>query len=238
MERQSNTIQNLPDTLSSAMRKMTDITTELLEPVMRSMTDNIGDAAKSLSKGKLPAFDLSSITANNKSDCCVPQQECPPKYLAQINRCAAAGERIVVSFDIENTCNKEKTYRVGIRPLTDLHGNVALTQPQLTKDVVKIGSGNKARVTFYLDLAQYNNGNTYTAEIVIREKEINQNVLFTLKLSEECNAVPVARPIEESKYYQQWHSWKSHFYCEKPRGRKIADPNKVVDIREEKKTVK
>lgn len=231
MERKTS-LENLPDTLSSAMRKMTDLSTEILQPVMKSMTDNIGEAAKSLSKGKLPSFDLSLITAGNKTDCCVPEPTCPPKYLARINRCATAGERIAVPFDIENTCSKEKRYQVGTRPMTDVHGNVASSQPKLDKSIVQISPGNKTRVMLNLDLANYSNGNTYTAEIVIREKEVNQNILFTLTVSEECSAVPVAKPIEENKYFLQWHSWKSHFYCEKPRrlGREIKESERDVVI--------
>ena len=66
-----------------------------------------------------------------------------------------------------------------------------------------------------IDLEQFNAGTTYTAEIVLREKEINQNICFTLMVSNPANVV-TAIPKDENSYRMRWQSWKDHYYCEKP----------------------
>jgi len=67
-----------------------------------------------------------------------------------------------------------------------------------------------------IDLGKFAEGKTYTTEIVLREKEFNQNICFTLSIEDHQNIV--VEPMDEKKYKMKWQSWKDHFYCEVKHG--------------------
>src|SRR5690606_26691570 len=119
---------------------------------------------------------------------------------------------------IKNTCGAAKRYRIGLRPMTDRNGNPAPAQPVLNKQEVDLQPGQTENVLMTVNLMQgFNPGDCFEAEIVIREKEINQNICFSLKVVSFCD-VPVAKPLNEKHYLTHWQSWKSHFYCEQKPG--------------------
>ncbi len=152
----------------------------------------------------------------NSGDCCPPTQHCPPHCIAAIEKQAMSGERIIVPILIKNSCNSPKTYRIGIRELMDIDGKPAPQQPDLNKNSITLQPHGSERVLMRLDLDNFQS-RTYTAEIVIREKEINQNICFTLMVRDHPSAV--AEPGEENQYKLKWQSWKSHYYCEPPQNR-------------------
>ncbi|MEO7960395.1 MAG: hypothetical protein ABIR19_02545 [Ginsengibacter sp.] len=115
---------------------------------------------------------------------------------------------------IKNDCNQTKTYRIGVRQLDDETGNSAPSQPVLNKSTVTLEPGRSEEVLVSVDLANFKNGSTYTTEIVLREKEINQNICFTLIVEDPRSTVVV--PQSEQQYRLRWQSWKDHYYCEKP----------------------
>jgi hypothetical protein len=148
-----------------------------------------------------------------ESECCPPKQKCPPHCILEIFRNAYPGEVIVVPFMVKNTCQTYKTYKVGVRELKNINGSPAPTQPQLDKQQVSLAPGQSELVKMYLDVRTYNPGESFATEIVIREKEYNQNICFNLSMKGFGDA-PVARPMDEKKYKLKWLSWRSHFYCE------------------------
>ena len=114
---------------------------------------------------------------------------------------------------VKNKCGGTKHYRIGVRDLKNVDGSMAPSQPILNKHDVTLDAGQSEMVLMSIDLLQVPNGNTYNAEIVLREKDINQNICFKLIVDGNSN-VPVAEPLDEKKYLLRWQSWKSHFYCE------------------------
>jgi hypothetical protein len=151
--------------------------------------------------------------ASSKGNCCMPKQECPPHCLIQIVRHAYPGERIIIPFVVRNDCGGPRHYRVGVRPLKALNGAVAPSQPQLNKDEVTLNPGVGETVLMRLDLTGFSAGQAYETEIVIRERDINQNVCFRL-IVDGFDDAPVVRPLDEKKYRLRWQGWESHFYCE------------------------
>ena len=116
---------------------------------------------------------------------------------------------------VNNECKGQKQYRIGIRELKNINGTMAPSQPVLNKQEITLETGETEMVLMGIELKGFEAG-TYTAEIVLREKEINQNICFTLKVDDYEN-LTVAAPLEEIKYRLHWQSWQRHFYCETPR---------------------
>lgn len=214
MENKTNTTDTLRQGLTESFQKMTDVSLASVRPLMDTMFNNISGLNKTFFEKGIPAIQLPQFRLQ-KDDCCAPKASCPPHCLTSITRHATEGERIIVPFMIKNTCTTAKTYRVGVRELKDADGNKAPDQPTLNKNQVVLEPGRSERVLMSIDLAKFTQGSAYSTEIVLREKDINQNICFTL-IVDASNNIPVAEPLAEQKYRLRWQSWKDHFYCEPP----------------------
>ncbi len=181
-----------------------------MEGMMRASLESTRQIA-SLAIGDNPS-------ETRKVPCCPPDIECPPHCLLNLYRQARAGEVIIEAFAIKNCCGKQKTYRLGTRPLIDQEGNASNTPVQLDKDKVTLDMGRSVVVKLKVDTSGLQAGSRYTAEIVMREQDVNQNVCFVLDIESE-REVPEVCPKEEAWYFNRFHSWESHYYCEKPRSR-------------------
>jgi hypothetical protein len=148
--------------------------------------------------------------------CCPPRQECPQDCLVSIKRIAYAGEKIIVPFKVKNSSHIQKHYRIGMRPLKEDNGNAAPSQPVLNKTEVTLEPNQSELVLMGINLANFQTGHTYRANIVVRENEINQNICFTLIVSSYFD-VPEAKPWDERKYSSHFQCWQSHFYCDSPK---------------------
>ena len=150
--------------------------------------------------------------------CCPPKDECPPRCLLRLSRRARPGEVILVPFQIRNASGQPKQYQLGVHPLLDQHGNPAPTQPTLSTTQIQVPPGHTRVVEMRLDLSNYQAGNVYETDIVVREKEVNQNICFTLTVESGADA-PVATPHDEQKLQRHFVHWHHHYYCEEPRRR-------------------
>jgi hypothetical protein len=214
MENKANSLADLQQTLTENFQQLTNMSLNAMKPLMDNMMTNITTVNKSFLANSLPLIKIPQLKSDN-CDCCPPKQTCPPHCITAITRYAMEGERIVVPFIVKNTCSKNKTYRIGVRELTNEdNGQLAPSQPVLNKSSVTLGAGKSEKVLMTIELDQFAAGATYTAEIVLREKEINQNICFTLIIDNPTN-IPVAKPKDEQEYRLRWQSWKDHYYCEK-----------------------
>ncbi len=209
---------SLPLQIADNFQKMATVSMEAMQPILKNLTENMGTLNKSMADNGIPVLNI--FGSGKKSKCCPPEETCSPHCIASINRQAMAGERIMEAIMVTNNCGTEKTYRVGVRELKNLDGTLAPSQPFLDKATITLAPGRSERILMTLDLANFNNGSTYEAEIVLREKEINQNVCFTLHVND--NDPTEVSPHNEKKYKLKWQDWQSHFYCEPPRKRAIA----------------
>jgi hypothetical protein len=76
-------------------------------------------------------------------------------------------------------------------------------------------------VEMRIDLTQgYRAGSSYEATIVIREKEVNQNVCFTLVL--DPLGPDDVTPWDEQDLQRHFLSWHHHFYCDGNATRRTA----------------
>ena len=213
MQYTSNKSNKLQDVVGNTLRDLANSSLAAYKPIMEGVLNNFSNINKSVLSGDLSAIKLPKLFKET-CNCCPPDCcECPPHCIASINRCAAQGERIIVPFMVKNTCSQAKTYRVGVRELVDADGKAAPSQPILNKQTVTLQPGRSERVLMRLDLDKFENGNSYSTEIVLREKDINQNICFTLKVNDDCQLV-TAEPQDEKKYKLRWQSWQSHYYCE------------------------
>jgi hypothetical protein len=213
---------NLQTLMTDTISQIANNSLQTFKPVMEGMLNNLSSIGKSVKNINPAALVLPNIFKQT-CNCCPPEQKCPPHCIAQITRVAAQDEKILVPFMVKNTCSQTKTYRVGVRELKDQDGKLAPFQPELNKQFVTVDPGRSERVVMMIDLSRFDNGATYNTEIVLREKEINQNICFTLKVDNDANLV-TAQPQNEQQYQLRWQSWQSHFYCEPKKGGRIAQP--------------
>lgn len=226
MESNTNTLSGLQKNVTDNFQKLTNISFAAVKPLMETMMNNLSAANKAFIQNTSTVLKFPKL--NNDCDCCPPKEECPPHCIAGITRTAMSGERIIVPFLVKNNCSQTKTYRIGIRDLvSESDGQPAPSQPQLNKNIVTLAPGNSEQVLMTVDLNQFNTGTTYTAEIVLREKEVNQNICFTLIVANEPNAV-IAIPKDEKTYFMRWQSWKDHYYCEQPHLRQAGNIDAVL----------
>ena len=187
--------------------------------------ESIGNALKVVSGLSAKVFEAAAKgmleTMHHQNECCCPPcDECPPYCLLTLKRHAYPGEVIIVPFKVRNACGVPKQYRFGVRPLLNQHGQPAPSQPTLDKTFCELQPGQSICIELRLDLTQgYRAGQEYETVIVVRQKEHNQNICFTLCI-DSCKDAPVAEPIDEKKLNTHFVSWKHHYYCEpKPRPR-------------------
>lgn len=219
--RKAQSDTSLPQMLTENFQKLTNISLEAMQPLVENMTESLFSLNKTFSDSGLPILNI--LSPAKKSKCCPPEATCPPHCIAAINRQAMVGERIIVPIVVTNDCNSQKTYRVGIRELKDGDGNLAPSQPQLNKNQLVLDPGRSERILMTLDLGNFSNGTSYETEVVLREREINQNICFTLKVND--NNYTEVKPYDEKKYKLKWQDWQSHFYCE---------PHKKGDIQNQR----
>lgn len=219
-------VSEIQRTISDSFQRITDMSIETMKPLMENMFDNVTKVNRQIIDGKVPRLNLSNQKGKT-SHCSPPEDACPPHCIATITREAMAGERIIVPFLVKNECSTTKTYRVGVRELMDMDGNLAPTQPKLNKTTVTLAPGRKERVLMLIDLSTYSNGTEYATEIVLREKEFNQNICFRLRVDhhDEITAVPHS----EKKYKMKWQNWQSHFYCEPKKGVRVITDKDTAD---------
>lgn len=223
----TNNIADLQKTLTDNFQQLTNSSLSAFKPVMEGIINNVSSISNSILKNGLPQIKIPQLSTSN-CDCCPPKQTCPPHCIAAITRYAIQGERIITAFTVENNCSQTKSYRIGVRELKDESGNLAPSQPMLNKTFVTLDPGRSEQVLVTLDLANFQNGSTYTTEIVLREKEINQNVCFTV-IVESISSTTVT-PLDENQYKLRWQSWKDHYYCERPTFSRTTDTRQDANV--------
>lgn len=216
----SGTASDLAKTITDSMQAMADISMTAIKNSFQNFSGSVGQMSKALSGTSMGNLNIPFLS--KQDDCCAPKEDCPPHCILQITRTAAAGEKVMVPFMVKNNCVATKTYRLGLREMKNIDGTLAPSQPELNKKQVILDAGASELILLGADLSNFPNGNTYTTEIVIREKDINQNICFTLHVDSGKN-IPVAEPVDEKKYLLKWQSWKSHFYCEPKKGLRLTD---------------
>lgn len=208
-----NDLSDLQQTVIDSYKRMADLSLSTMRPFLEGMVENVSTVNRSIADTGISNLAIPVMKTKSSSSCCPPETECPPHCIANITRHASAGERIVVPFLVRNSCASEKTYRIGVRELKDEDGNVAPSQPNLNKKSVTLQPGNRERVLMTVDLESFKSGSVYSTEIVLREKDINQNICFSLVVEGSSDADEVS-PYDEKKYKLKWQDWKSHYYCE------------------------
>ncbi|MEM7551584.1 MAG: hypothetical protein AAF363_18010 [Bacteroidota bacterium] len=192
------------------LQTLTEMSMEFYGNMIDNMTGN--NSIFSTNAGQLGRNALQPFrTMFNSGDCCPPEKECPPHCMASITRKAMTGERIIIPFTVHNECNQNRVYRIGVREMADQDGKTAPSQPQLNKASVTLKPHGSERVLIGLDLGKFDEG-SYTADVVLREKEYNQNICLSVEVADHPSVS--VTPLEEKKYRLKWQSWQSHFYCE------------------------
>jgi hypothetical protein len=225
MQTKSTTTADIQKMLTDNLQQLTNLSISTLKPVMEGLVNNISAINNSVIKNGLPLIKIPKLSTGN-CDCCPPEESCPPHCIASITKRAMEGERIIIPFTVKNDCGQTKTYRIGVRELNDENGTPAPDQPVLNKVSVTLDSGRSEQVLVTIDLTNFKTGSTYTTELVLREKDINQNICFTLIVEDPKATVVI--PQSEQKYRLKWQSWKDHYYCEKPAFTRVPGTNANV----------
>lgn len=228
--------------LSASLRRLGEATSTLLQESMSSgvnMVSRAGQVADAAAS--VPASASRTTGSVREVPCCPPTETCPPYCLIEITRRAHPGEMILVPFRVRNASGQPKTYHFGVRPMVDEHQNPAPSQPTLDKLSATINPHQAVLVEMKLDLRAggYQAGQQYEATIVVREKEINQNICFRLLL-DPFTGVPEATPLDEQELKTHFVSWHYHFYCDEQPARVTftQPPLDVEPAKVKKKAVK
>jgi hypothetical protein len=213
------------DNVSNSVKQLTDATTRMFQNNINNNLQWFNDLQNILG--------ISSTQAS-KNDCsaCPPECDCPPQCMLSITRDANPGETIIVSFKVKNTLQSAKIYMVGVRPFYDDNGNTLSSQPLLNKTQLNLQPGQSILVEMRLNLSdEYISGNNYSTEIVIREKDVNQNICFNLNVTSN-NFIPEAHPLNEQSYFTHFQDWKSHYYCDtRPTISRVVPVNPNVNVK-------
>ena len=196
-------VSNIADTV----KRFTDATTQM---VLNNVNNNLQwfNAMQNM-------FGLPGLQTNKDNcDACPPECDCPPQCILSITRCANSGESIIVPFKVKNNLQTARTYQVGVRPFYDDNGNTFNNQPVVDKTTLTLQPGQSILVKMTLSLGdEYVTGTSYSTEIVIREKDVNQNICFILNINSN-SMIPEADPLNEQDYFSHFQDWKSHYYCD------------------------
>ncbi len=198
MQTSSSSGSGLQNLLGSVINQFTSTSMQLVQPMMDTMMANLSVLSPQLKKNQ---------------HCCPPETTCPPQCIASIQRHAARGERIRIAMRVSNASAQSKTYQAGVREMKDQHGHDAPIQYGLNKHTLTLDPGRTELLLLELDLQKAENGATYSTEVVLREKEYNQNICISVKIDDE-HLVTDVQPFEEQRYRQRWKPWQAHFYCE------------------------
>lgn len=214
-----------PRILGNSARQLGSIGARILEDSMASTATTLRRLGEMAETTRSAARSAPAGGRVLTVPCCPPVEECPPQCLAEITRRAHAGEVVLVPFRIHNRSGAVKTWQVGLRPLVDQNQNPAPSQPTLDKTTVTVPPSQSVVVEMRIDLTEgYQAGTAYEATIVIREKEINQNVCFRLIL-DPLHAQEVV-PYDEEDLKTHFLSWHYHFYCDE----KVAPVGAAKDV--------
>lgn len=218
--------------LSASLRRLGEAATGLLQESMSSGVNVASRAGQVVdAAASVPASASRTTGSVRKVPCCPPTETCPPYCLIEITRRAHPGEVILVPFRIRNASGQPRTYQIGVRPMVDEHQNPAPSQPTLDQLSATINPHQTVLVEMKLDLraAGYQAGQQYEATIVVREKEINQNICFRLLL-DPFTGIPEATPLDERDLKTHFVSWHYHFYCdEQPARVKVTKQPRDVE---------
>jgi hypothetical protein len=204
------------DAFSKNIKQLADLSSVSLKNMVENNLKTFNDVT-----GLIRNMGISIPNFTTKKDdcgCCPPKHQCPPRCILSISRTASAGEKIIVPFKVKNTSYMPKVYQVGVRPLKNENGELAPTQPTLNKNKLELDGSESELVLMAIDLEKFIPGHTFYTDIVLREKDINQNICFHL-LVKPYSEIPEAKPVDERKYRMHFQDWKTHYYCESPRKR-------------------
>ncbi len=213
----------MADDATKTMRQWSDslakINNATLRMMRRAVDDNIQFAGEMQNFFSEMGIALPGMgkpgTAKHPSNCqcgcCPPECDCPPRCLLQLHRSAYPGETVVVPFSVRNTTGMARTYKVGVRDLLDQQGNPAPGQVFVNQNSIALQPGQAITLLAQVNLGQFQTG-IYETDIVLREKDVNQNICFRLEVVPFPDA-PEARPWDENKLLTHFQSWQSHYYC-------------------------
>jgi len=199
--------------VNSGLRRIADISVSAFKTAIENQNRMMNDFSGVLSGMGLSFPSVKGHKSDCGCGCCPPKEECPPRCIAKISRSAYSGEQIIVPFRVTNRCSGPKHYRVGVRELKDDTGASAPSQPILNKSAVDLDTGQSEMILMAINLKDFREGHSYETDIVLREKDINQNICFRLLVTGFFD-VPTAYPHDENKYKSHFQSWQSHFYCD------------------------
>lgn len=208
--------------ITESVKRMTDATTRMLQDNLNNNMQWFAELRDVLGTG---------IAKKNDCNACPPECDCPPQCILNITRDANPGEVVIVPFKVKNTLQSAKLYLAGVRPFYDNDGNPLPNQPVLNRTSLNLQPGQSMLVEMRIDLTSgYVAGNSYSTEIVIREKDVNQNICFTLNVA-PGRCIPEAHPLSEQSYFNHFQDWKSHYYCDRrPTISRVNPADSNVDI--------
>jgi hypothetical protein len=146
--------------------------------------------------------------------CCdIPEQECPPRCVCEIDWAACRGETLKATIRVTNTGSKPQNFSFQATPFQG-PGNPP-DQIQLAPTNATLAPGGSTVVQATLTVSgAFQSGQQYTAEILIRgayEQCVRVNLVVGCEAVCHCEVEQGDIPVRIRA-----HQWYDHFQCEEP----------------------
>ena len=158
--------------------------------------------------GLLPARSL------KLTDCCeIPEQDCPPRCICEIDWEACPGESLQATIGVRNTSSNARDFTFTATPWTG--ADQGLPQLNVSPPTAHLNAGERVVVTLALQLNPYvKAGQQHEAEVTLRGA-YEQCVRVRLRICDDaaahCEVEQGDPPVRVRA-----HRWYDHFQCEEP----------------------
>ena len=197
-----------------------------LDELLSVMPDLVGQTMNQYSNllrrgSRLLDSALPTRSLFGTEDCCdIPEQDCPPRCVCEIDWEASPGETVQASIKVTNRGSTTRNFSFIPTRLEGASPSPGV--PTVTPSSKTLAPGEVVSVTVSIQIAGvYQPGQTYTGEVLIRgswEQCVKLRLRVCTSSNCQCEVEQGDPPVRIRA-----HRWYDHFRCEEPCFDKLND---------------
>lgn len=232
-----------PD-ISSAMRQWFRFSEEAVDEMIKMGQPLLEVYLKGLGTimPALKNLDLKNINdLYCRKNCEIPETECPPYCVCEMEWDACEGETVTGSIDMKNTGQQTANFSISAATFQSVNDNSGIT-PQFTPASFVLAPNETKTIGVTIKVeSSFDPSVTYTSQAKVRGR-YEQCVLLKLRVRRKSTPYCSVEQGEIPKRIVA-HNWYDHFQCEElcfqPVGRTFEQPTgEVIDVKRKKATTK
>jgi hypothetical protein len=205
------------DDFASTAADLAELSTQMLTLSLNNATEFM----KRSSAFWMSAFSNLDLSRMGRGCCDIPEKECPPHCVCEVNWKAARGERLNAVIEVTNRSKQARNFTFRPKPFTG--GGKELPGPTVTPATAVLQSGESISVRAELPVTEpFQAGVVYKSEVLITGS-YEQCVCLTLRVDPEtvchCSVEQGDPPVRIHA-----HQWYDHFQCAETCG-PVRTPN-------------